>query len=374
MLIVRTPVRISFGGGGTDLPAYSDTYGGAVLSTAIDKYFYTVLRKRDDGKIQVISSDLRVCETWDDLQRMSIEVSGLDIPLAVIKHVSQMPGLAGRNIAVDLFMASEIPPGTGLGSSASVCVNVLKAVTSYLRIPMSPYQIAEQAFQIARNVLGKPVGRQDEYAAAFGGLNYITFARDGSAAVDPVKIEPEVMRELKSNLMLFFTGAAHHSWSILRDQESSTRKVSSTAVESLHQIRELSVRMHKALVAGDLHAFGLMLDEGWQAKKLLSDKISTSRIDELYHVARKSGAIGGKITGAGGGGFLLLYCEEQKQPAVREALLHYGLREMRFDFDSQGAQVIVNDPFIDNDEIAGNTWQFVPVSTAPAKRPRPQSA
>src|ERR1051326_3087517 len=148
MLIVRTPVRISFGGGGTDLPAYYEQFGGAVLSTTINKYFYTVLRKRDDGKVQVISSDLRTLETWENIAGMSFERSELEIPLAVMKDV-------GRSVSVDLFLASEIPPGTGLGSSASVCVNVLKAVTSYLRIPMSRYQIAEKAYHIARHTLDR---------------------------------------------------------------------------------------------------------------------------------------------------------------------------------------------------------------------------
>src|SRR5438477_1579655 len=170
MLIVRSPVRISFGGGGTDLPAYYERFGGAVLSTSINKYFYTILQKRTDGNIQVISSDLRVVETWRDISRMDIKRSALEIPLAAIKDF-------GRNLSVDLFLASEIIAGTGLGSSASVCVGVLRALTSYLDLSISKYELAERSFRIARNILGKPVGKQDEYAAAFGGLNFISFNR-----------------------------------------------------------------------------------------------------------------------------------------------------------------------------------------------------
>jgi D-glycero-alpha-D-manno-heptose-7-phosphate kinase len=357
MLITRSPVRISFGGGGTDLPAYYQQFGGAVLSTTINKYFYTVLRKRDDGKVQVISSDLRTLETWENIAGMSFERSELEIPLAVVKGV-------GRSVSVDLFLASEIPPGTGLGSSASVCVNVLKALSTHLHLHVSKYELAERAFHIARNVLGNPVGKQDEYAAVFGGLNYIRFAADGSVTVDPVELDAALLRELEENLMLFFTGATHQSQTILEEQEKSTREDRGRAIESLHTIAALADRMRGTLEDGDLHQFGTLLDEGWQAKKRISGKISSDQIDALYRSAKENGAVGGKITGAGGGGFLLLYCERPHQEAVRQALAAAGAREMTFRFDSKGAQVIVNDPFIDGDESAGGSWQFIPYSAA----------
>src|SRR5215470_11750685 len=202
MLIVRSPVRISFAGGGTDLPGYYGRFGGAVLSTSINKYFYTILQKRADGKIQVISSDLRAMETWQDISRMDIKCSDLAIPLAAIKQF-------GSSISVDLFLASEISAGTGLGSSASVCVGVLKTLATYLDLPLSKYDLAERAFHIARSVLAKPVGKQDEYAAAFGGLNFITFNRDGSAWVEPLGLPTADLRELEGKLMLFFTGVSH---------------------------------------------------------------------------------------------------------------------------------------------------------------------
>ena len=353
MLIVRSPVRISFGGGGTDLPSYYEQFGGAVLSVAINKYFYTILGARKDGRVQVISSDLRVFENWDDIANMSIQGSELEIPLAVLKET-------GRTVSVDLFLASEIPPGTGLGSSASVCVNILKTLSNYLHKPMSKYQLAEQSFHIARNVLGKPVGKQDEYAAVFGGLNYISFNEDGSTEVESLDLDPSILREFQSNLMLFFTGSAHHSWSILQEQESSTRAHAASTLEALHEVKAVSLRMREALKAGELHRFGELLHESWQAKRKISSKISTTRIDQLYARAREYGAIGGKITGAGGGGFLLLYCEASHRHAVREALSKEGVQEMAFSFDMQGAQVIVNDPFIDSDEQGGSRWLFVP--------------
>ncbi len=355
MLIVRSPVRISFAGGGTDLPAYYEQFDGAVLSSAINKYFYTILGKRTDGRIQVISSDLRIFETWRDIASKSTEGSGLEIPLAVLKDI-------GRDISVDMFLASEIPPGTGLGSSASVCVNILKALTAYLHIPLSKYELAERSFHIARNLLRRHVGKQDEYAAAFGGLNFITFHRAGGVEVEPLELDTGVMGQLQSNLLLYFTGSAHNSWTILEEQEKSTSDRSGSAVDALHEVRALASRMRAALENGKLNAFGAMLDEAWQAKKQVSSKISTSRIDQLYRVARENGALGGKITGAGGGGFLLLYCDPEHQESLRTAMAATGVQEMAFAFDSQGAQVIVNDPFIDSDEQGGGRWTFVPAS------------
>jgi D-glycero-alpha-D-manno-heptose-7-phosphate kinase len=355
MLIVRSPVRISFAGGGTDLPGYYERFGGAVLSTAINKYFYTVLCKRNDGRVQVISSDLRVFETWRDIAAMDIRGSGLEIPLAVLKDL-------GCNVSADLFLSSEIPPGTGLGSSASVCVNILKTLTCYLHCPLSKYDLAERAFHIARDVLGRHVGRQDEFAAAFGGLNFITFRTDGLTEVQPVDIGPELVSELQSNLMLFFTGSAHHSWTILQEQDKATRVHTGPTVEALHQVRTLADQMLRSLQEGDLNGFGTLLDAGWQAKKRISNRISNSRIDHLYDLARGCGAVGGKITGAGGGGFLLLYCEPERQEVVRLALQAEGVQEMAFAFDTNGARVVVNDPFIDGDERAGARWIFTPVS------------
>src|SRR5258706_8085032 len=267
LLIVRSPVRISFAGGGTDLPTYYEQFGGAVLSMAINKYFYTILGKRSDGRIQVISSDLRIFETWRDIATMDVKGSGLEIPLAVLKEL-------GSDISVDLFLASEIPPGTGLGSSASVCVNVLKTISSYVHLSLSRHELAERAFHVARNVLRHHVGKQDEYAAAFGGFNFMVFERDGSARVIPLVLSSDVLNQLQDNLMLFFTGAAHSSWTILKEQENSTRARHSSSVQALHNVRALASQMSDVLQAGDLRRFGVLLDEVWQSKKQVSNKIS----------------------------------------------------------------------------------------------------
>jgi len=349
-------VRISFGGGGTDLPAYYEQFGGCVLSAAINKYFYTTLTTRSDSRIQVISSDLRVFESWQDIAQVNLRGSSLEIPLAVLKDLN-------CKIAVDLFLASEIPPGTGLGSSASVCVNVLKTVTTYLHQSISKYDLAERSFYIARHVLGKHVGKQDEYAAAFGGLNFISFHPDGTTEVESIELNASLLAELQRNLMLFFTGSAHHSWTILQEQESSSRNPRGVAVAALHQVKEFGVRMRRALQEGDLREFGTLLNENWQAKRRISSRISTPRIDELYSLARERGALGGKITGAGGGGFLLLYCEPEFQDEVREVMKSQNVNEMTFAFDMQGAQAIVNDPFVSRDGRTGCRWTFTPSTT-----------
>ncbi|HYX70351.1 MAG TPA: hypothetical protein VE825_14535 [Terriglobales bacterium] len=359
MLIVRSPVRISFGGGGTDLPPYFENYGGAVLSTAINKYTYAIVGKRTDGHIQIISSDIKAFEAWKDIRHRSPGGGPLEIPYAVLQAL-------GREVAVDLFLASEIPPGTGLGLSATVCVSVLHALSAYLHLPASKYDLAEKAFHIASQVLGKPVGKQDEYAAAFGGLNFMTFHPDGSVDVEPVKAEREVLSLLQKRLMLWFTGASHDSWAILQEQAALTRDKSPEAVVSLRHLSDLAHQMRQALLEGNLREFALLLHQGWESKKRISGRISSAVIDRLYSLARERGALGGKIAGAGGGGFLLLYCEEENQAAVRDALAAEGVREMRFAFDSEGSRVLVNDPLIDQDENCASQWTFV--AAAPAGR------
>jgi D-glycero-alpha-D-manno-heptose-7-phosphate kinase len=359
MLIVRSPVRISFGGGGTDLPAYYEQFGGAVFSVAINKYLYTILGKRTDGRIQIISSDLRVFESLHGLSAMQVQKSPLEIPIAVLKHLN-------FSYPVDLFLASEIPPGTGLGSSASVCVNLLKTLSTYLHRPISKYDLAEESFHIARDILGRNIGKQDEYAAAFGGLNYIRFEPDGRVSVDPLRLSPGLGQELQAHLMLFFTGAAHNSWSILKEQEAATRERSGPAVDALHEVKVLGARMRDAILEEDLGHFAEFLHLAWMAKRRVSARISDARIDAFYDLARQHGALGGKITGAGGGGFLLLFCRPDHQPAVRDALREQGLQEMQFAFDMQGAHVLVNDPFIDGDERGAHRWVFVPNETVGA--------
>ena len=354
MLIVHTPVRVSFAGGGTDLPSYYERYGGMVLSTSIDKYFYTVLTERDDGQTQVISSDLRTVESCERIEKMEFQGSDLEIPFAVLKHLKCDAG-------VNLFLASEVPPGTGLGSSAAVCVNLLKTLSVFLERELSEQDLAETAFHIAKDILRKPVGKQDEYAVAIGGLNVVHFQASG-VTVEPLALSADSLVDLEQNLMLFFTGSARDSSEILAEQDRSVRTSQEDVVGALTALKELVLPMREALDTSDLGRFGKLLDESWKIKKKVSSRISNPRINQIYDAALARGALGGKVTGAGGGGFLLLYCEKQIQDAVRVAMREFGLKEMKFRFDLAGTKVVYNNPFYDSDAHGGIRWVFMPSS------------
>lgn len=352
MIIVRSPVRISFAGGGTDLPSFYDKEGGMVLSTAIDKYFYTVLTDRDDNRAQIISSDLRSLETCEDIERMELTGTELEIPFAVLKFLRP-------RIGVNLFLASEVPPGTGLGSSAAVCVSILKAFSARIGREMSKMDLAEAAFDIARNILKRPAGKQDEYATAYGGMNVFKFD-DAGVEVEPLRLSPEMLADFQQSLLLFFTGGSRNSSEILIAQDQSVRQGEDGVLDALSALKQLVVPMRDALLRGDLDAFAGLLDTSWSIKRRVSDRISNPLIDQIYDVARRHGALGGKITGAGGGGFLLLFCPRDRQPSVRTALQEFGLKEMRFHFDLAGTRVVYDDPFFDASPVGGIQWVFRP--------------
>lgn len=339
MIIVRSPLRISFGGGGTDLPAYYEQFGGAVLSTTINKYFYIALSERSDGRLQIVSSNSGIFEISRDIAATGFRNSDLKIPLAVVRDLDD-------ELAADLFIISEISLGSGLGSSASLCVGVLMALTTYLNQLLSKCELAERAFHILRDVLKLHVGRQDEFATAFGGLNYMTFREDGHTEVKPMHLAPTILHQLQSCLMLFRTGSARDGAIILEEQERSIRNDSRGTLEALRAVHKLAERMRARLESGDIDRFGVLLDETWRRKKSVSAAISDRRIDHLYDVALQHGALGGKITGAGGDGFLLLYCPPDRQEQVRKALNLEGVRDLAFKFETKGTEVFVNEPFL----------------------------
>jgi D-glycero-alpha-D-manno-heptose-7-phosphate kinase len=333
MLIARAPVRISFAGGGTDLPAYYEKYGGAVLSTTIDKYFYVFLQVSGDDTIQITSSDYRTFYRHDGDTPMLFD-GDLSLPRAILNHFGLQRGIS-------LFLASEIPPGTGLGSSSTVAVAMVKAVATARGLFLSKQQIAELACQIEIAKLGAPIGKQDQYACAFGDLNLIEFTRD-DVRVTPVPIAPEKRRALEKRIMLFFTGGSRDAATILREQKKSSEQNDERVLGALHAVKEMAYRAREILGKGEMREIGELLDENWQKKKQFAGGISTPFIDECYDLACKNGAGGGKVTGAGGGGFLMLYCEPQFQDAVTQALEAKGLKRMDFRFESEGARVLVN--------------------------------
>lgn len=331
MLITRAPVRISLGGGGTDLPAYYEEYGGFVVSAAIDYYAYTILTPGRSDDVQIISADYRsLCQrpTCEDL----IWNGDLSLPKAIIYYFNVSGGLT-------VFMASQTPPGTGLGSSASVAVSMIKAVAFWCGLDLGAAEVAELACYIEIEKMGMPVGKQDQYAAACGGLNAITFSKEG-VEVKPLGLPRPTYETLQNRLMLFFTGTSHKSSTILRSQKEASQQRDPATIKRLDKIKAFGFDIRAALEHGDLDGFGELLHRSWLEKRRLTSGITNSFLDECYEAALQAGAMGGKVTGAGGGGFMLVYCHEDKQPAVTHALEALGLQRRPFAIDEAGVQVV----------------------------------
>lgn len=330
-VIARAPVRISFGGGGTDLPAYYQQYGGLVVSTTINYYVYTILTPGSPNGVQIISADYRALSqrpTCEDL----IWNGDLRLPKAITYYFNLRDGIT-------IFLASQVPPGTGLGSSGSITVSMIKALAFWCGLDLGPAEVAELACFIEIDKMGMPVGKQDQYAAAFGGLNCITFSRD-RVTVEPLRIPPETHKALQRELMLFFTGTSRQSSTILRRQNQASQEGDRATVRRLDAIKELGLEIRTALERGDMGAFGDLLHRSWMEKRQLTEGITNPFLDQCYQAARENGALGGKVTGAGGGGFMMLYCPEQQQEAVTKTLTELGLQRRPFMLDHEGVQVM----------------------------------
>ncbi|MBN8591798.1 MAG: GHMP kinase [Anaerolineae bacterium] len=332
LLIARAPVRISFGGGGTDLPAYYSQFGGAVLNTAINRYIYTTISTAATPALQVISSDFRMFYRHEPGQELTAE-GELGLAKAVIREFPNMEG-------VDIFLSSQIPPGTGLGGSGAVAVSLITAMSSWNARPMSKQDIAEMACDIGINKLKLPSGKQDEYGATMGGLNYITFTKE-KTTVEPVKPPPGVLDSFQRRLMLFYTGKSRNSEQILSSQSKASREQDPATLEKMHRIKALGLDMLHTIQEGRLDDFGDLLHQAWMQKRGVNANITNSQIDVAYDTARANGAIGGKITGAGGGGFLMIYAHEEHHAAITTALTALTLNRMDFRFDPDGATVLM---------------------------------
>jgi D-glycero-alpha-D-manno-heptose-7-phosphate kinase len=326
-------MRVSFAGGGTDLEAYYAHYEGVVISTAINKYFYTIITTEENDDLQIISADYRSLfrqRPNDDL----VPNGELPLPKAVLQHYGVCSGL-------NMFTACEVPPGTGLGSSSAAAVAMVRALSTLHDEPLTKAQVAETAALIEIDKLKMPIGKQDHYAAAFGGLNKITFTKAG-VTVEPIRIDPYVYQILEKRLLLFFTGSSRESTSILKIQRKSTEEHDKTVLTSLHKIKDFALQVQICLEKGDLDTFASLLHQSWLEKRRLVPGLSTALVDECYTLALQHGAQGGKITGAGGGGFLMLYCPEERQGELTYVLEERGLKRMNFRFDAQGAVVLLN--------------------------------
>ena len=335
LLIARAPVRISFGGGGTDLPAYYEQFGGAVLNTAINRYVFTIISSGASDALQIISSDFRVFYRHDGSEEMTSE-GELGLAKTILREFGGYEGL-------DLFVSSQIPPGTGLGSSGAVAVCIVNALAAHQGRELSKTEIAEIACDISINKMQLPSGKQDEYGSAMGGLNHITFTKAGTT-VEPMNLEPSVLETLQQNVMLFYTGKSRNSGNILRKQSNASQEKDPATLERMHTIKALGQDMVAALKREDLDAFGDLLHQSWVQKRGVVSSISNDLIDQAYHAAREQGALGGKIAGAGGGGFMMLYCPAEKQASVTQCLQAMGLNRLDFQFDFDGPQVLLHQP------------------------------
>ena len=323
MIITQTPLRISFFGGGTDFKDYYRLEkGGAVLSTAIDKCIYVIIKKRFDDKIYINYSRKEIIDSVDE-----------------IKHdlVREAMRKTGIEKGVEITTLADIPSeGTGLGSSGSVTVGLLNTFYLY-QVQSQPAAIlARQACQIEIGILKRPIGKQDQYSAAFGNLNLTKFNPDDTVTLQQLPLDEEVKRELENNLMLIYTGITRSSGDILSEQKKNIKD----KISVLNDIRDMVEEGREYLIKGKLDDFGRLLHHGWERKKILAQKINNPLIEEIYQAARKAGALGGKISGAGGGGFLLLYCPCQRQNRIRKTLKN--LRELPFRFEEEGTKAIFN--------------------------------
>ncbi|HEY1660508.1 MAG TPA: galactokinase [Candidatus Sulfotelmatobacter sp.] len=326
MIITRSPLRISLGGGGTDLPSYYRKYGGFVLSAAINRYVYITINEAFKPRIILKYSKLEDVEKWEEIQH------------PIIREALRLTGVMGPYL--EIVSLSDIPAGTGLGSSGSFTTALLRALHTVKRNFVPPQELAEQACHIEIDLLKEPVGKQDQYIAAFGGITCFDFLPDDQVKVEPLKIAPETLANLEDSLLLFFTGASRSASEVLRDQDSRTRDNAGDMLENLHFTKRLGHESRDALLAGDLRKFAEIMHAHWEHKKKRSPGMSSGFIDDMYDLARAHGALGGKLIGAGGGGFLMLYTEDKTR--LRSAMRAAGLREVRMQFDFSGTSVLAH--------------------------------
>ena len=326
MIIARSPLRISLGGGGTDLPSYYEKFGGFLIAAAIDRYVYITLH-------ETFVPDLIV--KYSDLERVP-DAAQLKHP--IIREAFASLDMNGHSL--ELTSMADIPSGTGLGSSGSFTTALLKALHAHKRNLVHPAELAAQACDIELNRLKEPIGKQDQYIAAFGGLTCFNFLPDGKVEAWPLKVSDETRDNLEDNLLLFFTGYSRSASAILKEQDTKSKSDDKSMIENLHFVKDLGMQSKTALEAGNLHEFARLMDVHWHRKKQRSGGMSNPKINEWYDLALANGALGGKLIGAGGGGFLMFYAEDKAK--LRHAMRQSGLKEVRFRFDFEGTKLVTS--------------------------------
>jgi D-glycero-alpha-D-manno-heptose-7-phosphate kinase len=326
MIITRSPLRISLGGGGTDLPSYYEKHGGFLIAAAIDRYVYVTINRPFGPGIRLKYSDIENVDTVEEVRH------------PILREALRMMNL--RTPQIEITTLAEIPAGTGLGSSGSFTTALVKALYAHRRRLLHSNEVARLACEIEIDRLHEPVGKQDQYIAAYGGVTCFDFHPDGSVEARPLAIGMDTLFELEDNLLLFFTGFSRSAGSLLHDQKARSEAADPEMMENLHYVKELGYRSQRALEAGRCTEFGQLLHEHWEHKKRRSSGMSNSKIDEWYELGRSNGAIGGKLVGAGGGGFLLFYAEDRTR--LRQAMRGAELEEVRFRFDFEGTKVLMS--------------------------------
>ncbi len=324
MIITRSPLRISLGGGGTDLPSYYRKHSGFLIAAAIDKYVYITLHQTFVPELIIKYSKLERVLTVDEVEH------------PIIREALRMVGIEAPSL--EITSMADIPAGTGLGSSGSFTTALLKAFHAHKKNLVHPAELAEQACQIELEKLGEPIGKQDQYIAAYGGITCFRFLPDGRVEAWPLKISEETLYNLEDNLLLFFTGYARSASQILKEQDDKSKQADKAMVENLHFVKELGKQSQMALESDDLNEFARLMDLHWQRKKERSRSMSTQDINAWYDCAMANGALGGKIIGAGGGGFLMFYAKDKAR--LRHAMRESGLTEVRFRFDFEGTKIL----------------------------------
>ena len=324
MIITRSPLRITLGGGGTDLPSYYRTHGGFLIAAAIDKYVYVTVTRPFVPGIFLKYSKLEHVDAIDDVQH------------PIIREAIRL--LDFRTPQIEITTLADIPAGTGLGSSGSFTTALLKALYAHRRRLLHPDELAELACAIEIDKLGEPVGKQDQYIAAFGGVTCLTFNEDDTVEACPLNVDMDTLLALEDNLLLFFTGYARKAGSFLADQKARTEQADDRILANLHDVKQIGFQSRRALEVRNLPLFGELMHAQWEQKKQRSGGMTNTDIDEWYELGRKHGALGGKLVGAGGGGFLLFYSENHRR--LRDAMAQAGLEEVRFRFDFEGTKVV----------------------------------
>ncbi len=320
VIFSRAPLRISLGGGGTDLPSYYRDHSGFLVAGAIDKYIYMLVHTVFQRHYKMKYSEMEDVENPAEIKHPILRET-------LLRH--------WRGNPLEIASLADVPAGTGMGSSGAYTVAVLKALAHARRTSITPGALAEDACEIEIDVLKEPCGKQDPYVAAHGGICAYTFNPDGTVTVEPLELQPETLRALRDNLLLFYTGEAREASAVLQDQDSRTKTGDQEMIENLHRTKELGLRSRDLLVSGDLFSYAELMHEHWLNKRERSPGMATGRIDELYTLARRSGVVGGKLVGAGGGGFLLVYA--QNPADTRQAMAAASAMELSFDFEFVGA-------------------------------------